>query len=74
MNALHAALRKDSDISPGFKQKLNRYIHNGAYDTETMLWLALFVDPVLRCTCGTTMSWINRRPALTKIAHRTGMP
>jgi hypothetical protein len=46
VNALHAALRKDSDISPGFKQKLNRYIHNGAYATETMLWLALFVDPV----------------------------
>ena len=46
VNALHAALRKDSDMPPGFKQKLHRYIHSGAYATETMLWLALFVDPV----------------------------
>lgn len=46
VNALCAALRKTGEIQPGCKQKLQSYIHTGAYDTETMLWLALFVDPV----------------------------
>ena len=46
VNALYAALRKDCDVPAGYKQKLQSYIHTGAYNTETMLWLALFVDPL----------------------------
>ncbi|MGZ8487898.1 MAG: hypothetical protein ACXWW4_05150 [Candidatus Binatia bacterium] len=46
VNALCAALRKSGDVPSGHKQKLRTYIHSGAYDSETMLWLALCVDPL----------------------------
>ena len=46
VNALCGALRKNGEVPPGHQQKLRTYIQTGAYDTHTMLWLALFVDPI----------------------------
>jgi hypothetical protein len=46
VNTLCAALRKTGEVPVGHKQKLRTYIQTGTYDTQTMLWLALFVDPV----------------------------
>lgn len=46
VNALCAALRKTGEVPSGHEQKLRTYIQTGAYDTQTMLWLALFVDPI----------------------------
>lgn len=46
VNTLFTALKKDSYTPFGLKQRLRMYIHTGAYNTQTMLWLALFVGPV----------------------------
>jgi hypothetical protein len=47
VNAVCAALRKNGEIPAGHKRKLRSYIQSGAYDSQTMLWLALFVEPGL---------------------------
>jgi hypothetical protein len=46
VNALYATLRKSADATSSQKQKIRDYIQTGTYDTTTILWLALFVDPV----------------------------
>jgi hypothetical protein len=46
VNALYATLRKNADATSSQKQKIRDYIQTGTYDTATILWLALFVDPV----------------------------
>jgi hypothetical protein len=47
VNALYATLRKSANATSSQKQKIRDYIQSGTYDTATILWLALFVDPVL---------------------------
>lgn len=46
VNALYATLRKSAEATSSQKQKIRAYIETGTYDIATMLWLALFVDPV----------------------------
>jgi hypothetical protein len=45
VNALYAALRKCGEIPSGHKQRIRAYIQTGAYDSPTMLWFALFIEP-----------------------------
>jgi hypothetical protein len=45
VNALCAALRKNGEIPAEHKRKLRSYIQSGAYDSSTMLWFALFIEP-----------------------------
>lgn len=45
VDAICGALRKSGEVPAGHQQKLRTYIQTGAYDTHTMLWLALFVAP-----------------------------
>jgi len=46
VNALYATLKKSAEAASSQKQKIRGYIQTGSYDTATILWLALFVDPV----------------------------
>jgi len=47
VNAVRGALGKSAEMPSAHHQKLRTYIHTGAYDTQTMLWLTLFVEPSL---------------------------
>ena len=73
VNALCAALRKNGEMPPGHQQKLQTYIQTGAYDTDTMLWLALFVDPVFALHLWHDNVVEQLPPCATRIDHGSGM-